>query len=126
MTASTWILVAVGGAIGSALRHGVNVTMTRVSPQAVVPYATFSVNIIGCFVIGLLSGLVAGARVTMSTDLRAFVFVGVLGGFTTFSSFGLDTLTLLQSGQRVTAIWNIGGQVGLGLLAVYLGFLYGR
>jgi CrcB protein len=122
----TWVMVGIGGAIGSMLRHGVNVAMTRVAPHVALPYATFTVNIIGCFVIGLLSGLIASARLAMSPEMRAFVFVGVLGGFTTFSSFGLDTLILLQTGLRATAIWNVAGQVGLGLLAVYAGFVYGR
>jgi CrcB protein len=125
VTMSIWILVGLGGALGSMLRHGVNHVMTRVSPNLALPYATFAVNLAGCFVIGVLSGLLASQRIAMTHEARAFVFVGVLGGFTTFSSFGLDTFTLFQAGLRLTAVWNIAGQVGLGLLAVYAGFFLG-
>jgi CrcB protein len=119
------LLVALGGAIGSVTRYLINLGMTRAVPHLVVPYATFGINVIGCFVIGVLAGMVAAERVAMSTEARAFLFVGVLGGFTTFSTFGLDTLVLLQSGLRGTALWNVAGQVGLGLVAVFAGFLSG-
>ena len=117
--------VALGGAVGSVARHVVNVVMTRAVPHFALPYATFLVNVTGCLAIGVLSGLMASQRLVLSAESRAFVFVGLLGGFTTFSTFGLDTLALMQSGLRGTALWNIGGQVSLGLLAVYVGFVLG-
>lgn len=117
--------VALGGAVGSVARHAVNVWMTRTVPHAAIPYATFVINVGGCFTIGVLSGLLASQRLVMSVEGRAFVFVGLLGGFTTFSTFGLDTIVLVQSGLRGTAVWNVVGQVTLGLLAVYIGFLLG-
>lgn len=123
---TTWLAVGVGGAAGSMARHAVNVVAVRLVPHLALPYATFAVNIAGCFVIGLLAGLLSAGRLTMTADARALVFVGILGGFTTFSTFGLDTITLLQSGLRSTAIVNVGGQVALGLLAVYLGMLVGH
>jgi CrcB protein len=123
---TTWLAVGLGGAAGSMARHGVNVLTVRLAPHLSVPYATFAVNVVGCFVIGLLASLLSSGRIAMTTDARAFVFVGILGGFTTFSTFGLDTLTLLHTGLRTTAIWNVVGQVALGLLAVYLGIVAGE
>ena len=120
----TWITVAVGGALGSVARHGVNVLIGRLVHRP-VPYATAAVNLVGCVVIGLLAGLLASSRLQMSQTVRAFVFVGVLGGFTTFSSFGLDTFTLSREGSHTLAFWNVAAQVGLGLLGVAAGFRAG-
>ena len=80
--------------------------IARLSPTPNVPYATMTVNLTGCLVIGALAGLIASQRLTMTPELRAFVFVGLLGGFTTFSSFGLDTFTLAQGGRAGTAAVN--------------------
>ena len=120
----TWMAVAIGGAIGSAARHGVNVLISRLVHRP-VPYATAAVNLLGCIVIGALAGLLASNRLHMSQMARAFVFVGVLGGFTTFSSFGLDTFTLGREGSYALAFWNVAVQVGLGLLGVAAGFRAG-
>jgi fluoride exporter len=72
--------------------------------------------------LALLAGLVVSSRLHLSTTMRTFLFVGVLGGFTTFSSFGLDTFTLGHGGDHQAAMWNIVGQVGLGVGGVWLGF----
>jgi fluoride exporter len=90
-----------------------------------VPWATFVVNVIGCLAIGALAGSVASGRLSLSPAMRTFLFVGVLGGFTTFSSFGLDTFTLGHGGQHSAAAWNAIGQVGLGVGGVWLGFYLG-
>ena len=116
-----WVAVAVGGAAGSMLRHAVNVGIHRLTGQT-VPAAVAAVNISGCLVIGLLAGTIAAGRWTPSPAMRVFVFVGVLGGFTTFSSFGLDTLALVREGRPLLAAINVLGQVALGLLAVFLGY----
>jgi len=116
-----WLAVGIGGALGSMARHGVNIAVTRVAGQA-VPYATAVVNLVGCLVIGFLAGTIATGAWRFSTTSRAFVFVGILGGFTTFSSFGLDTFTLIQDGQRNRAIVNVLIQVGVGLPAVFAGY----
>jgi CrcB protein len=117
----SWFAVAAGGALGSMLRHLVNVTLSH-HLERTVPYATFVVNVVGCLAIGALAGLIAGGRLQLSPTLRTFVFVGILGGFTTFSSFGLDTFTLGHGGQHAMAFWNVVGQVGLGLGGVWLGY----
>src|SRR5258708_23634821 len=97
------VLVGVGGALGSIARHAVGMAMAGVSPARVTRYATMTVTLVGCLVIGLLAGLIASRRVTMTPALRAFIFVGILGGFTTFSSFGLDTFTLAHGGRVGTS-----------------------
>jgi CrcB protein len=120
----TWIAVAAGGALGSMARHGVNVFVNaRIGKQT--PYATAIVNLAGCVVIGVLAGLIASGRLQMSGSMRTFVFVGILGGFTTFSTFGLDTFVLAHQGAYPAAFWNVAGQVGLGLLGVLGGFRLG-
>jgi len=113
--------VAVGGAIGALARHVVNLAFAQIAGRP-VPYATAAANLLGSAAIGLLAGLLASGRLTMTPNVRAFVFVGVLGGFTTFSSFMLDTLTLTHAGERTLAMSNVVGQMALGLLAVYAGY----
>jgi CrcB protein len=120
-----WIAVGVGGALGSLARHAVNALATRIVGQA-VPYATAAVNVAGCFVIGLLAGLIAHGALRLGDNARAFVFVGILGGFTTFSSFGLDTLTLVRSGAAGTALINVAAQVVVGLASVFVGYWIAR
>ncbi|HJZ76843.1 MAG TPA: CrcB family protein [Vicinamibacterales bacterium] len=119
-----WLAVAVGGALGSLARHAVNLLFAHVLERA-VPYATGSVNVAGSAVIGLLAALLATGRVHMSTELRTFVFVGILGGFTTFSSFMLDTFTLGHGGEHAVAFWNVALQTALGLAAVWVGYRLG-
>ena len=116
-----WIAVGVGGALGSMARHWVNLVMGHRLERA-VPNATFVVNVIGCLVIGALAGQIAAGRLQLTPQMRTFVFVGLLGGFTTFSSFGLDTFTLAHGGDHARAFWNVAGQMVLGLGAVSLGF----
>jgi CrcB protein len=121
----TWLLVAAGGAVGSMARHGVNVAVHRWVGNP-VPYATAVVNIVGCAVIGVLAGLVSAGALRWGMGTRVFVFVGVLGGFTTFSSLGLDTLTLAHDGAFALALRNVAAQIVLGLGAVFLGYWVAR
>lgn len=124
----TWIAVAVGGALGSVARHWVNWQLAHRLERS-VPYATLVVNVIGCVTIGALAGRIAGGRLHMTPVIRTFVLVGVLGGFTTFSSFGLDTFTLGHGGDHVAAFWNVVGQVGLdwaGMARLLSGCVDGR
>ena len=116
-----WIAVAVGGALGSVARHGVNMLFAHLFVRP-VPYATATVNLIGSAAIGVLAGLIAVDRVAMSPTMRTFVFVGLLGGFTTFSSFMLDALTLIHTGDRELGLSNVVGQTVFGLIAVYAGY----
>jgi fluoride exporter len=116
----TWLAVAVGGAIGSVARHGVNLVVhTR------FPLGTVIVNLFGCFVIGLLAGLIASERIAMRANWREFVFVGLLGGFTTFSTFGLETFVLSRITPAQAAL-NVAVQVVGGLVAVWVGYQLGK
>lgn len=121
-----WIAVAVGGAIGSMARHGINHLVHERFLLSRFPFGTVVVNVGGCFVIGLLAGLLASNRISMRFYAREFVFVGLLGGFTTFSTFGLDTFTLSSTHSPGSAALNVVLQVVGGLAAVWLGFRLGR
>jgi CrcB protein len=120
-----WLAVAAGGAFGSMARHAVNLAFTHFT-DTTTPYATATVNIIGSVVIGVLAGLTAGGKLHLSTELRTFIFVGLLGGFTTFSSFMLDTLTLGHSSEHGLAAANVLAQVVIGLIAVFAGYAAAR
>ena len=114
------IFVALGGALGSVMRYLVN---GYIQPLANgFPLGTLLVNVIGCFVIGFLSYLAEGYGMFEDTT-RAFMFVGILGGFTTFSSFGNETLRLFRNDQILSALTNVGAHVILGLFAVWLGHM---
>lgn len=89
------------------------------------PLGTFAVNMLGCLLIGYLMQL-SESRGVFQAEGRLFVFVGVLGGFTTFSSFGLETFHLLRDGEYMFAIANAVGQVVLGLVLVWLGIVAAR
>src|SRR5881394_3842668 len=120
-----WLAVAAGGALGSVARHGVNVAIAALT-DTTTPYATATVNIVGSIAIGVLAGLTAAGKVEMSPPLRTFVFVGILGGFTTFSSFMLDTLTLGHGNEHALAVANVLLQVVIGLIAVFAGYAAAR
>src|ERR1044072_8162548 len=92
-----WVAVAIGGALGSLARHGVNHLVQARWLTLRVPLATVIVTLVGCLVIGVLAGLIASNRLALGLYWREFIFVGILGGFTTFSTFGLDTFTLTQT-----------------------------
>jgi CrcB protein len=125
MHMKTWLVIGLGGALGSMARHGVGIVVSR-TMGTVVPHATAIVNVVGCFVIGALAGAVAGGFLHLGQTSRALIFVGVLGGFTTFSSLGLDTLTLVRGGALSTAVVNVAIQFGAGISAVFLGFWMAR
>src|SRR5262245_24330705 len=116
-----WLLIAIGGALGSVVRHGLNHWMQSrwFTP---FPAGIFVVNVVGSIVIGIVAGLVASGRWSVSVEARTFLMVGVLGGFTTFSSFSLDTLTLIRGGHLGYAVWNVVGQVGLSLAGIAVGY----
>jgi fluoride exporter len=119
-----WLLVGVGGALGSMARYGVNQAAALWLPSS-FPFGTFLVNAIGCALFGVLAGL--GERTGVLTPaLRAFCFVGVLGGFTTFSSYSFDSFALARGGAWGLAILNVAGQVVVGLAAVAAGWWLAR
>lgn len=121
----SWIAVAIGGGLGSLARHGVNHLMHARWLTTKFPAGTVAVNLVGCLAIGLLAGLLASERIAMKQSWREFLFVGVLGGFTTFSTFGLDTFTLVRSNAAGQAAIYAALQVVGGLAGVWVGYLLG-
>ena len=114
------LLVGFGGFIGSILRYLASGVVQQSTKSIDFPYGTLAVNVIGCFIIGILSQL-AEDRGVFTNQSRLFVFTGFLGGFTTFSSFGNETLNLARDSQMMNALANIGANVVIGLFAVWLG-----
>lgn len=120
-----YLIVFAGGGIGAALRHGVN-RLALCWFGAGFPIGTMFVNVAGSLLMGLLIGAFAGASGGVSNQLRLFLTVGVLGGFTTFSAFSLDALTLWERGQPLHAAGYVVGSVVLSLAAISLGYLISR
>lgn len=117
------LAIAAGGAIGALLRYTVS-GLVQNWLGASFPWGTLSVNLIGCFLIGLLFHYFE--TVTLSPVARSLIFVGGLGAFTTFSTYGLESLNLLRDGQLRLGLFNILGSNLLGILFVFLGFTTAR
>jgi len=118
------LLVAAGGALGSAARYKLAGLITHHTVTAAFPFGTFAVNVLGCLVAGLLIG-VAEHYAILTAETRLLVFTGFLGGFTTFSAFGVETVALLQRGQLGMAGAYVGSSVLCGLLALWAGIKAG-
>jgi len=116
------LLAALGGALGSAARFKLSEFAFLSYPGLKFPLGTFLVNLLGCFLIGALAGLIERPGF-LSPEMRLFLFTGVLGGFTTFSAFGLETFSLLRRGEVLMAGSYVSLSVILGILAVWLGFV---
>lgn len=119
------LIVGLGGFIGTIGRYGLGTLVARLKGAALFPLETLAVNVVGCLAIGVLAEVVA-ARSWVSTDLRAFLFIGVLGGFTTFSTFGFETFALVRDGQVANAALSIALQIVLGIGAVWAGVTVAR
>ena len=116
------LMVGAGGFIGSILRYLVGGVVQSAFGGSTFPYGTLVVNVTGCFAIGLVSQLIE-VQGALAPGARAFLVVGVFGGYTTFSAFGNETVNLIRDGQRLAAGMNVGGQLVLALCAVWLGRL---
>jgi CrcB protein len=114
------LLVALGGAAGSVARYKVSGWMLHQTMDWRFPAGTFTVNVAGCLLAGLLAGL-AEKHELLSADARLLLFTGLLGGFTTFSAFGLETMYLLRKGELLVAGANVALSVAAGLLALWIG-----
>jgi fluoride exporter len=115
-----FLWVAVGGAIGSSARYGVNLIAPRVVGEG-FPWATIFVNILGSFLMGYLTALFS-VKYCDDINLRLFLTTGLLGGFTTFSAFSLDFVNLMQRGEMTLAAGYAVGSVVLSIFAVLIGF----
>ena len=114
-----YLIVFIGAGIGGALRHGVNIGATRLFGLG-FPYGTLIVNVLGSFVMGLFAGYFA-FRPGISQHMRLFLTTGLLGGFTTFSSFSLDAALLIERHAWGLALGYVVGSFAAGLSALFLG-----
>ena len=114
------LLVGLGGFLGSILRYGLGGLVARMRAGWTFPIETLVVNVAGCIVLGLLVGW-SESRGVLSGSTRAFLFIGVLGGFTTFSALGYETFHLLRDGHWPGAALSVGMQVILGIGGVWAG-----
>ncbi len=117
------LLVAIGGAIGAAGRYLIGGWVQSIAGSG-FPAGTFFVNATGSLVIGLILGL--AERGSISGQARLLLAVGVMGGYTTFSSFSYDNFGLLQSGEIARLLLNMAGQLAIGLFAAYVGVVISR
>lgn len=115
------LLVGMGGFLGSVFRYFFSGAVHQFMQSGSFPYGTVFVNITGCFFIGFGNGL-ADFRQMLTPELRLFLMMGLLGGFTTFSAFGYETMALVRDGEFFSASTYVVSQVLFGLWAVWLGY----
>jgi CrcB protein len=119
------LLAGVGGALGSIGRYLLGGWVHSLVPFSTFPYGTLVVNVSGCLVIGIVAGI-SDFRYAFGPELRVFLMIGVLGGFTTYSSFAYETLALARDAEFGRAFANVAAQVVLGLGAAWLGYALAR
>ncbi|MGI9385794.1 MAG: fluoride efflux transporter CrcB [Methyloligellaceae bacterium] len=118
------MVVALGGAIGAVGRYLVGVGATRLIGSG-FPWGTLIVNVVGSFIMGALIAALA-LRYSVSNEMRAFLTVGILGGFTTFSAFSLDFAVLMERKDFGLAVLYLGSSVGMSILALFVGLSVAR
>ncbi|NUM80212.1 fluoride efflux transporter CrcB [bacterium] len=114
-----YLIIFIGGGIGAMSRYALQGIVYEFTGAA-FPYGTLMVNVLGCFLIGVFAG--ASEKFIIDPQWRIFLTIGLLGGFTTFSSLGYETFALFRDGEILLALANIFGSVLIGLLSVWLGF----
>jgi CrcB protein len=115
------LLIALGSALGGVARNGMSAWLSERAGEA-FPWGTLAVNVLGSLVVGALAAVGDAPRLGLSVDARQFLMIGVLGGFTTFSAFSLQTLRLIQDGDWARASANVLLSVGLGVAAAVAGY----
>ena len=119
---SKLIIIGLGGFIGALVRYGLSGFVQAQSKNITFPFGTLAINLLGCLLIGAFAQLIE-TQVSFSADTRDFIFIGLLGAFTTFSTFSNETFSLMQRGDMLLAFGNIGMHLIFGLGAVWLGRL---
>ena len=120
------LIIAAGGALGAVARHGVGVWAVRLFPAAQWPWGTLAVNVVGGLLMGLLAGWLAFRGGLHSESIRLFAAVGVLGGFTTFSAFSLETVLMIERRQFAMASGYVAISVAASVIALFLGLMLAR
>ena len=118
------ILIALAGLVGTLLRYWLSELVARQHGET-FPWGTMVVNLLGCLMAGVVFFL-AQERLLLSPTVRTVIMIGLLGGFTTFSSYGLQTFTLLRDGEFGQGILNVAASNILGLFMVWVGYVLGR
>jgi CrcB protein len=119
------VAVLIGGAIGAGMRYIIGTAFVqRFGPG--VPYGTFAINIIGCLLIGIIAEFAKTRAFGITPTVRIFAATGVIGGFTTFSAFAYESVTLIGEGEALISALYVGASVFIGVLAVYLGAAIAR
>jgi fluoride exporter len=119
-----YLLIGTGGFIGSVLRYWTSVNAYKVFGEK-FPYGTFAVNVIGCLLIGFIAE-VSENRFLISPEIRTFLMIGFLGGYTTFSTFGYETFMLIQDKDYVTAFLNVLLSIVVCLTSIWIGTLIAK
>ncbi len=119
------LLIGFGGFLGAIARYWLSGLAHRITHISMFPIGTFTVNILGCLIIGFLASLVETHNM-FSPNMRIFLMIGILGAFTTFSTFSLETFQLIRDSQFILAGFNVILQVVIGFLAVWGGWLAGQ
>jgi CrcB protein len=117
-------IIGIGGSIGAILRYLISGYVQHLTKSVGFPYGTLFVNVFGCFIIGILFHL-SDAHGVFSSQSRSLIFIGILGSFTTFSTFGNETMNLFHESENLLAYANIVVHIVLGLGAVWLGRISG-
>jgi len=119
------LLVGLGGFVGSVLRYLASGWAMEMFKTSQLPIGTMVVNIVGSLLLGILGGFSENIQL-FSPNIKLLIFVGLLGGFTTFSTFGYETITLLRNDQILLAFANVAVQLFVGFGAVYLGYSFSK
>lgn len=114
------LLIAVGGAVGSVARYGTGTLLLRLTEKTLFPWGTLAVNLLGCLLIGYVNGLLDDRLIR--PEYRFLLVIGVLGGYTTFSTFGWETMAMLRDGQHARAMAYVLANNVLGTLLVVVGW----
>ncbi len=118
------LIIGFGGFIGAVARYELSGWVYEKFGTR-FPYGTFAVNILGCFLLGLFLTL-SEERFLIRPEWRSFIAIGMLGAFTTFSTFGFETLMLMREGSYLSALWNVAASIGFGLLAAFAGVVIAK
>ncbi len=114
------LIVGTGGFLGAVARYGLSGLVHKIRGSQGFPFGTLNVNVLGCLLIGVLAGM-AESRNVLGPDVRLFLFLGLIGGFTTFSTFGFETMTMVRDADYFHAAANVMAHIVVGLGAVWIG-----